>query len=250
MKIKNYEFRTRPGVFLCFIAMLSCLLLPNLSAQNAQPQASRSPKAMAPIDLTGYWVALVTEDWRYRMTVPPKGDYASVPLNAAGKKMADKAAVSECKAYGAPALMRIPGRLHVTWSDDNTVKVETDAGSQTRLLHFGSSQAGKAEATLQGNSVASWDMLRGGAAGAGGGLRVITTNMRPGYLRSNGVPYSANTRLTEYYDVVKEANGDQYLIVTNIVDDPTYLLQPFITSSHFRKQPDAAGWAPSPCEAE
>ena len=43
----------------------------------------------APVDLTGYWVSLVTEDWRYRMLNAPKGDYYSLPLNAEGKRVAD-----------------------------------------------------------------------------------------------------------------------------------------------------------------
>src|SRR5205823_2246140 len=82
-------------------------------------------------------------DWRYRMTMPPKGDYAGVPLNAAGRKAAeswdaarDAAAGEECKAYGVGGIMRVPGRLHITWQDDETLKVEADAGMQVRTLAF------------------------------------------------------------------------------------------------------------------
>src|SRR5580700_10529439 len=82
-------------------------------AQNAPP----APKAGAPVDLTGYWVSIVTEDWRYRMVTPAKGDYASVPLNAEARKIADawdpakdEAAGEACKSYGAAGLMRVPGR--------------------------------------------------------------------------------------------------------------------------------------------
>jgi len=78
-------------------------------------------RAGAPIDLTGYWVSLVTGDWRFRMITPPKGDYTSIPLNAEARKVADawdpakdEAAGEQCKSYGAPALMRVPGRLHIT----------------------------------------------------------------------------------------------------------------------------------------
>src|SRR5947209_5605188 len=84
-----------------------------------------TPRSSAPVDLTGYWVSVVTEDWLYRMVTPAKGDYSSVPLNAEGRKTADawdpskdEAAGNQCKAYGAPALLRIPGRLHITWQDD------------------------------------------------------------------------------------------------------------------------------------
>jgi len=227
-----------------------------------------TPRAMAPIDLTGYWVSLVTEDWRFRMVTPPKGDYSSLPLNAAGQKLADawdpardERDGAQCKSYGAPAIMRVPGRLHITWADDHTLKIETDAGEQTRLLHFGNWK-GSGEATWQGESIASWDGLaqpgRGGEIpGPVGGqlrgsLKVVTTNIKPGYLRKNGVPYSANTVLTEYYDTFPESNGpeskgDVWLIVKTIVDDPTYLNQPFITSTHFKKIAGASGWNPTPC---
>jgi hypothetical protein len=219
----------------------------------------RTPKAQAPIDLTGYWVSIVTEDWRFRMVTPAKGDVASVPLNAEGRRVAnewdpakDEAAGNACKAYGAPGLMRLPGRLHITWDDENALKVETDAGTQTRALKFGPAAA--AEPSLLGTSVASWDGLpapgRGGATPAPrGSLKVVTSNLKAGYLRKNGVPYSDKALVTEYYDIVTEPDGVQWLILQTTVEDPVYLTGPFITSTHFRRQADSAGWAPSPCTA-
>src|SRR5262252_11171817 len=98
--------------------------------RGGPPQPPQSPRAGAPIDLTGYWVSLVTEDWRYRMMTPAKGDYTSVPLNAEGQKVADtwdpakdKASGNQCRAYGAAGILRLPGRLHITWQDDNTLKL-------------------------------------------------------------------------------------------------------------------------------
>jgi len=200
------------------------------------------------------------------MVTPAKGDYASVPLNAEGRKVADswdpakdEASGNQCKSYGAAAIMRVPGRLHITWEGDQTLKIETDAGTQTRLLQFAALQP-PAEPSLQGFSVAQWDVPAAGR-GMGGGaalrpgqpragtLKVVTTHMRPGYLRKNGVPYSANAVLTEYFDRTNEPNGDSWLIVTTIVNDPLYLQQEFVTSTHFKKQADATGWAPTPCEA-
>ena len=234
------------------------------------PAAPPPPKAGAPIDLTGYWVAVVTEDWRFRMMVPPKGDYASVPLNPEGRKVADTWAPGkdtgddQCKPYGAPGLMRIPGRLHITWENDTTLKLETDAGTQTRLFPFqtpvrpGSAPA-KVEAPAgpagwQGTSAAQWEYGPGGRganpATLGGSLKVVTRNMKPGYIRKNGVPYSANAVLTEYYSKTQEPNGDSWLIVTSVLDDPTYLNQPFITSTNFKRQADNKGWHPTPCSAE
>jgi hypothetical protein len=77
----------------------------------------------------------------------------------------------------------------------------------------------------------------------------VTTQLRPGYLRKNGVPYSANAELLEYYDLSKERNGDIWFVVTTIVNDPQYLTEPFVTSTNFKKQPDASGWNPMPCSA-
>ena len=230
-----------------------------MGAQAAPPPAAQ---AAAPIDLTGYWVSIVTEDWRFRMLTPGKGDYASVPLNAEGIKAADswdpakdEAAGNQCKSYGAAAIMRVPGRLHITWENENTLKIETDAGTQTRLLRFGRPQPPAGEPAWQGNSVADWEYA-GGARGPrpdepsrGGDLKVVTTRMRPGYLRKNGVPYSGNAVLTEYFHRTVEPNGDSWLIVTTLVEDPQYLGRPFQTSTHFKKQADASGWDPTPCAA-
>lgn len=227
------------------------------------PAAPPTPKTAAPLDLTGTWVSLVTQDWRQRMVTPPKGDYASVPITVEAKKVADAwdpakddAAGEQCKSYGAPALMRAPGRLRISWQDDTTLKVEADAGTQTRLLHFGVWKSPGGPATWQGDSVAQWDTPpaaagRGAVAGApkSGSLKVVTTHLRPGYLRKNGVPYSANAVLTEYWDLVKERNGDQLVVITSTVDDPVYLRETWITALHFKKEATAAKWAPTPCSA-
>ena len=233
-------------------------------------QAPQTPQAAAPIDLTGWWVSIVTEDWRWRMVTPAKGDYASLPLNNEGRRVADtwdpakdERDGNACKAYGAAAIMRIPGRAHMTWENDNTLKVETDAGTQTRLLRFGEAQPPAGEQGWQGYSAATWEMAggpaggRGGRGGAGGGtpaprfgsLKVVTTRMKSGYLRKNGVPYSENAVVTEYFDRHSEANGDEWFTVTTIVDDPKYLNQPFITSTGFKKERDGAKWRPTPCTA-
>jgi hypothetical protein len=218
----------------------------------------QSARAAAPIDMTGYWVAIVTEDWRFRMVTPPKGDYNSVPLNAEGRKVADtwdpardEAAGEQCKWYGAGGIMSVPGRLNITWQDDNTLRMDIDTGTQTRLFRFGGSKPATAAPDWQGYSEARWRMERGGGEAVskpGGSLNVVTTGMRPGYLRKNGVPYSANARITEHYNVLQD--GDvTWLIVSILVEDPQYLQQPFITSRQFMKQTNNAGWKPTPCSA-
>jgi hypothetical protein len=205
-------------------------------------------KPGATIDLTGYWVAYVTEDWRWRMVTPLKGDAASIPTNAEARKVIgewdpakDEAAGLQCKAYGAPAIMRVPGRLHIAWQDDVTLKIETDAGQQTRLFHFGG-EPSRAVAP-------SWQGLAPRLGSKSRSLEVTTTQLRPGYLRKNGVPYSDKTVLKEYYDLFSEPNADTWLMVTTVVEDPTYLALPFVTTSHFKKLADASGWDPEPCTA-
>jgi hypothetical protein len=223
-----------------------------------------TPKAMVPPELTGYWVSVVDEDWRFRMVLPAPGDYMGVPMTVESRKVADawdpakdEAAGELCKAYGAPALLRQPGHLHITWQDDQTMRLDTDAGTQTRLFHFGNWKAPAGPATLQGDSVAAWELPRsgGGRGGSGadvapqgkGSLRVTTTHFKAGYLRKNGVPFSENAGLTENYDMIKERNGDLMLVVTTVVTDPQYLREPFIVTSHFKKQDSDAGWKPTPC---
>ena len=242
----------------------------SLAAVNAQAQGRAgagppppppAPKAAAPIDLTGYWVALVTEDWRYRMAVPPKGDFVGVPVNQVARDAAgtwdsakDEAAGEQCRAYGVGGLMRMPTRLNINWQDESTLKLETDAGTQTRILNFKPSPSQGGD--WQGVSMASWDRQVGvmgpgrGGAVPGGSLKVVTTKMKPGYLRKNGIPYSANAVITEYFERFDQPNGEALLLVITEVNDPAYLATPFWTSTHFRKQKDSAGWNPTPCSVK
>lgn len=222
-----------------------------------QDDAGASPREAAPIDLTGYWVSVVTEDWRWRMVIPPKGDYASVPLSEEGRRVADtwdpRADVDSCKPYGAAGVMRMPMRIHVTWEDDETLRIDTDHGMQTRLLYFNRSGAIGGQPTLQGNSRAQWgeestgiDRERFAETNRSKTLKVVTDNLTPGYLRANGVPYSANTVVTEYFDRHSDY-GEEWITVTTIVNDLEYLAQEFITSSSFKQLSDGSTWHPVPC---
>jgi hypothetical protein len=260
----------KTGAVLAFALLV--FMSPAIRLLARQAQTPRSARESARIDLTGYWVSLVTEEWMYRSVTPPKGDYAAVPLNAEGRKIADTwdpgrdiAAGDQCKPFGAPGLMRLPLRVHISWLDDNTLKVETDAGRQTRLFHFAATPPAAAGLSLQGHSVAQWYRGQGPPVASGGGgrarmtvpqtgsvhgsLEVVTRNLRPGYLRKNGVPYGDKTVLTEYYDRVS-AFANDYMVITTVVDDPAYLTVPFITTSHFKKEPDGSKWDPTPCQVD
>jgi hypothetical protein len=267
------------------LALVVCGLAIGSAALAAQGQGGRqggqgrqggppaTARSAAPVDLTGQWVSVVTEDWRWRMVTPPKGDYASVPLNPEGRKVADawdlnadNMAGNQCRAFGAAGLMRMPTRVRISWQDDDTLKLESDAGQQTRLFHFQSPTpsgavtlaAGPvpAERAWQGVSTAQWfrqPQSRGLGFGGrgqlqGGSLRVMTRHMRAGYLRKNGVPYSEDAVLTEAFYRHDEPNGDVWFTLTTIVEDPRYLAQPFITSTSFRRETDQSKWNPAPCQ--
>jgi len=271
-------FRKRTLISLVLMGGLSVVVAgQGLQGRGGAATPPRSPKEASPVDLTGYWAAAITEDWRFRMVTPPRGDYASVPLNADGTKAADAwdpakdiAAGEQCRAFGAAGIMRLPVRLHITWQDDSTLKVDIDNGNQVRLFHFASTSSGQAPSpardapSWQGMSLAGWETVQQGqglapaAGGRGnavvvptalsGSLKVVTTKMKAGYLRRNGVPYSANAVLTEFFDRTSEPNGDSWLILTSIVDDPAYLNLPFMLTTHFKREPDGSKFRPRPCE--
>jgi len=221
-----------------------------------------TPRASAPIDLTGVWVSIVNEDWRWRMITAPRGDFPGLPLSPAGRAIAmawDPKTDGSCKAFGAAAVMRMPTRVRIFWADDATLKLETDNGQQTRLLHFGAGPRPGAP-SLQGDSAAAWQRTLppnnpfginfpgGPPPPPGGSLRVVTTNLSGGWLRRNGVPYSPKTTVTEFFDRFPVPDGSEWFVVTTQVVDPEYLLGRLVTSSHFRRESDASKWSPKPCK--
>ena len=236
----------------------------------------------------------MTEDYRWRMVTPPKGDVASIPINAEGRKAAeawdlakDNAANLQCKAFGVGGIMRQPGRLRVSWDepDDAEARVRrrhADAAAALRRdARAGRSapgkdiplRCGKGPGVGRGGEIAPGNVnavarggqvvvpggggqgLRGGppprgqaSIVRGGSLKVTTTQFREGYLRKNGVPYSEQATITEYFHrLPPHPNGDEWLHVTTIVDDPRYLTQPFYTSTHFKREADGTKWNPAPC---
>lgn len=213
----------------------------------ALPAHTQTARDTAPVDLTGQWVTVITEDWAWRMQTPPKGDYASVPLNAEGRRVADSwrpELDGACRAFGAPALLRQPTRVRIRWADANTLELTTDNGRQTRRLHFGDAEPGAP--SLQGHSVARWLTRDEAPASRWASLEVVTTGLAPGWLRPNGVPYSENAVLTEYFDAFT-VDDDAWFSVTSMVEDPAYLTEPFVISSNFKRESDRGNWRPAAC---
>jgi hypothetical protein len=261
------------------------------------PAAQQSARQAAPIDFVGTWASVVTEDWQWRFVTPIVGDYTGVPLNSVGDKTArawdhdaDLKAGEACKGFGAAAINRLPTRLQISWVDDNTLKLDWDLGTQSRLVYFDKSTQPAGAPSYQGHAIAEWiDVAApggrggrggaapaapaaggapaaaagraGGAAPAGGGrggrgaaparaggLQIVTTHLRPQYLRQNGVPVSEKAVVTEFLDIVQAPDGGEWLIIKTQVDDPTYLSGWYQVSSQFKKEADNSKWSPTPCE--
>jgi hypothetical protein len=245
-------FTRRVVVIMAICVAASAAISAQRGGRGGGPAAS--PRAAAAIDLTGYWVSVITEDWKYRMVTPRKGVFDAIPLNPEGRKVGqawdrarDEAAGEQCRAYGAAGIMRMPTRLNITWESDTTLRIDADAGTQTRRLHFGTPPA-PGERSWQGHSIAQWEQAGGGRGGARqGSLKVVTTNLRPGYVRRNGAPYSDKAVVTEFIDLNTIPNGDRWMTVLTKVEDPVYFTRQYVTTSDFKKLPDATGWNPTPC---
>jgi hypothetical protein len=245
------------------------LVLALVASASAQPPGGRGAapatgRAGAPVDLTGTWVSVVTEDWEARMAPPVKGDYTTIEqvMTPLARKAADSWQPSmegRCEAYGVGGVMRMPGRLRISWQDDMTLKIETEAGGQTRLLRFATTEAAGPR-TLQGFSVAEWQrgggqqdaFLGRGVGPAGGsqrwgGLKVTTTNTLGGWLRPNGVPYGEQATVTEHFTRFTHPVAGDWFVVTTVVEDSQYLTQPFITSTNFKREANDAKFKAGGC---
>jgi hypothetical protein len=230
-------------------------------AQPPGPPDTRTPRERAPIDLTGQWVAVIDEDWRWRMVTPPVGDTASLPINERGRAAAaawdlgrDTAEGDLCKAFAGPGLMRQPTRIRIDWEDADTLRLDFDAGRQVRRFEFVAQPP--AERSLQGHSAARWfrqTQSRGVFAQRTppehGSLVVTTTLLAGGYLRPNGVPFSERATVKEYFNTFALPGGaGTWLVVTTVVADPEYLTTELIMSSQFKKETSRGAWSPRPCE--
>jgi len=286
------------------VALAYLVGLTGLEAQGRGGTAQATARAIAPIDLTGYWTAVITEDWHVRMLTAPRGDFgvgepgvienpgqgllgvgpnpsarSNIPYNIAGAQAAmkwdparDEAEGTACKAYGAPGIMRQPTHLRIGWQDDQTLKIEADAGTQTRLFTFGppadpgrmdfsnatyfppppakAEPPAGVEPSWQGQSIATWTIVpAAGIVERGGSLKVVTTRLRPGYYWKNGMPYTANAVLTEYFRLMTLPDKSQWIRLTQIVEDPEYLTQPWVVNYAFKKLPDGSRWNPTPCSS-
>jgi hypothetical protein len=258
----------------CWLAVALAMAAPSaVLTQAGQAQPGRGGQAAgakdaAPVDLTGYWVSIVTEDWVERMSPssPPSGAVGARGGGGGGGGFGRGGgggapvtpSTDPCRVYAAGGSLRVPGRLNISWADDNTLKIDMDAGKQTRLLRFTGTAPSAAEKTLQGYSVAAWDTgARAGGFGGGGGrggaapapprwgsLRVVTTNLSGGYLLSSRSHYSDNAVLTETFARHSDFGVDYFTVTASLQDGA----QTRIVSSTFKKEPDGSKFAPTGCD--
>ena len=258
------KFNTALYSFILFLGLTSTTASAQISSIQTRPTGATPGRVDAPIDLTGTWVSIVSEDWRWRMTTPLVGDFANIPENEAAREVGmawnpSSNVGNECISYGAPGIMHRPGRIKISWQDDLALKMEFDAGRQTRLFNFGETFSTTA-LSRQGYTVAKWEDAP--APASFNGLRIgqtqrvgtttrsleaVTTNLIAGYLRKNGIPHSDQTKVTEYFDVFETPAGVTWFVDTIIVDDPVYLVEPWVTTMHFMKEENDSKWNPQDC---
>ena len=236
--------------------------------RGGPPGPPPTPKAAAKIDLTGYWVSLVTEDWRYRQFTPPKGDYESVPISAAGKKIADawdpakdEAAGEQCKAYGAVGLMRMPTRLHITWQDDNTLKVESDAGTRDKIVPLWKSSGRGWRLAGRFCSVMGLSPSGGLYRFRGNRFRICSAATAWWVLEGRHHQNETGISAEEWRAVQRENNPDRVLRPFrrsrrrfhhsgHLRDQRSRIPVPTHVDDHtFQERTDASGWKPAPCVA-
>ena len=236
----------------------------NAISSGTDNRSVGSPRDTAPVNLAGQslegqWVSIVNEDWLWRMRVPEKGDFASIPYNelaAEAGETWDESMAGSCLTYGAAGIMRQPLRFRIEWESDSVISLETDFGQQTRRFIFNEAAPVDTPLSLQGYSIASWEIdepIERGFFGSRergpqyGSLKVETSHLTAAWLRSNGAPVSDSATVTELFDIFKGPDGSEWMVATVIVHDPIYLNVDFITSSHFRRENESGTWDPRPC---
>ena len=257
-ELRTPRLRSAPAVLL--LASVALHISASAQAPAARPD-TRTPRERALIDLTGQWVAVVDEDWRWRMVTPPVGDTSSLPVNERARAAAaawdlerDKAEGNLCKAFAGPGLMRQPTRIRIDWEDGDTLRLEFDAGRQVRRFEF--APHAPAERSLQGYSEAQWfrqtqsrGVLGQRTPSGGGSLVVRTTQLEGGYLRPNGVPFSERATVKEFFNAFTlPGDAGSWLVVTTVVSDPEYLTTELVLSTQFKKEAGRAAWNPRPCD--
>jgi hypothetical protein len=191
--------------------------------------------ASAQIDISGQWAARVHEDQPHRGPGAEPGDFTGLPINAAARQRAnhwDASSLSipeeQSKPHAAQYFMRGPG-------PNLRIQKIADPESQLLLAYTLEGLYGRDDRVIwmDGRPHPSplaehtWDGYSTGKI-EGNRLTVTTTHMKYGVIQRNGVPASIDSVMTEHF--LRHGN---FLTVVTIIDDPTYLEEPFIRTSHW-----------------
>ena len=206
--------------------------------------------AFAQAPLVGNWTSLRThEDDQDRGPGPDLGDYSGLPINDAARFFADSWDASrltlqehQCRVHVAPYIYHGPLNLRI-WEEKDpetqqviAIKNYISTYEQTRTIWMDGRPHPSpfAPHTFMGFSTGTWD---------GHTLTVITTHLKQGWLRRNGVPESDQTTLYERF--TRHGRHLQHMV---IIYDPVYLAEPMIRTSDFVINEGEGGNWRWPCE--
>ena len=198
-------------------------------------------------DMSGEWVPRFHEDADERGGGPELGDYTGLPINDAGRARADSwdpAWLSmpewQCRPHPVDYIWRGPSQMRI-WKEIDPLTREMVAYHQYWLrsmdrpiyLDGRSRPPASAAFTWGGFSKGEWD---------GDNLRIVTTHMKEGYIRRNGVPRSSRSTLVQHW--IRHGN---VLTGVMMIYDPVYLEDVHVRSSDYILDP-SQHIPPYPCE--
>jgi hypothetical protein len=205
--------------------------------------------AFGQIDPSGEWAPRFHEDQPERLAGPEIGDYLGLPINDAARLRGDSWDASiltlpehQCKPHPADYGPRGPANLRIWKEVDKDSQqliayhthISWQAPERTIWMDDRPHPPDYAAHTWQGFSTGKWE---------GDTLTVVTTHLKTGWIRRNGIPRSDRATLTEHWI----RHGD-YLTLVSIVEDPAYLTEPFIRTTNWVLDPRQQ-IAPYPCDS-
>lgn len=189
--------------------------------------------ALAEFDLSGQWGARYMKDWPDRDPGPDLMDLTGIPLSPAGRAKVESWNVSvqtlperQCIPHPATYAMNGPANLRI-WADFDPVSGRpvvwhvfgTYGKGITIWMDGRAHPSPNALHTYEGFTTGEWE---------GNTLTAYTTHIKMGYIRRNGVATSDRATVVSHFN----RNGD-ILTVTQLVEDPIYLTEPFVRSQSF-----------------
>ena len=197
-----------------------------------------TPAAQAEIDLSGNWTIIYHEDWIEIGTGPDIADFTGLPLT---KQAAALAMNWHASLVNVPErqCLQLPMEYTNRWSNTRIWK-DVDSQSQELLAYRLRKAWGGMDRTIY---MAKQPRPPRGAVHTFAGfslgeidgekLKVVTTHLKEGYSRRNGVPRSDRATITEHF--IRHGN---VLTISTIIEDPVYLTEPLVVSTSYDYAPN------------